>query len=150
MKDTMEQFYSDLAVANKTEKEVAEIIKKRFSLENVEFNNDYRFDFKGNDGKKEYSFEVKEDFTCMKTGNIGIEYSCRGRKSGIFRTEADFYIIKAHKKGGFDLVLITVNVLKDMIANKEYFKKVQGGSKESKSFNFLFKKENIFKKGYML
>ncbi len=149
--DTKEQFFADLELAKKTEREISEIIVKRFGLSQVKFNNDYRFDFEGIDKEKKiYSFEIKEDFTCSRTGNIGIEYSCRGRKSGIERTLADFYVIKAHKENGYDIVLISVSTLKSMIKEKKYIRTVQGGSKESKSFNYLFKKHDLFKNGWMM
>jgi len=39
------------------------------------------------------SIEVKRDFRSLETGNVFIEYSSRGKASGISKTEADFYCI---------------------------------------------------------
>lgn len=35
--------------------------------------------------------EVKTDFKALKTGNVFVEYECRGRPSGLCTTEADYY-----------------------------------------------------------
>ena len=37
--------------------------------------------------------EVKRDFIVSSTGNIAIEYECRGQKSGIAKTEAMWWAI---------------------------------------------------------
>jgi hypothetical protein len=37
--------------------------------------------------------EVKRDFMAQKTGNVFIEYSSRGKASGISTTEAEYYCI---------------------------------------------------------
>lgn len=150
MADTKEQFYSDLSIAKKTELEVAELLKVKFGLSEIKMNNDYKYDFVGLQKGKEFSFEVKEDFTCAQTGNIGIEYSCRGRDSGIARSKADFYVIKAHLKSGFEIILIPSKTLKELISNNKFFRTVQGGSRESKSFNYLFKREVLEKAGKII
>lgn len=36
--------------------------------------------------------EVKTDFIAHTTGNIAIEYECRGRPSGIATTESEYYV----------------------------------------------------------
>lgn len=41
--------------------------------------------------------EVKEDFYCAKSGNVAIEYRCRNKASGIRKTEAKVWLIKAHQ-----------------------------------------------------
>ncbi len=68
-------------------------------LSEVEFNNDFKYDLKiGQLGEKHLAnilenkkIEVKTDFQAMKTGNIFVEYSSRGFKSGIATTQADYY-----------------------------------------------------------
>lgn len=35
--------------------------------------------------------EVKRDFKAMKTGNVFVEYSSRGKPSGLATTNADYY-----------------------------------------------------------
>lgn len=40
-------------------------------------------------GKKKV--EVKRDFKAFDTGNVAVEYWCRGKRSGICKTEADWY-----------------------------------------------------------
>ena len=68
-------------------------------LSEVEFNNDFKYDLKiGQLGEKHLAnilenkkIEVKTAFQAMKTGNIFVEYSSRGFKSGIATTQADYY-----------------------------------------------------------
>jgi hypothetical protein len=36
--------------------------------------------------------EVKSDYIATRTGNIAIEYKCNGKKSGIYSSEADYYL----------------------------------------------------------
>jgi len=36
--------------------------------------------------------EVKTDFKALRTGNIFLEYESRGKKSGILKSKADFYV----------------------------------------------------------
>jgi hypothetical protein len=41
--------------------------------------------------------EVKRDFKCYMTGNVAIEYRCRGDASGISSTKADWWAIFLEK-----------------------------------------------------
>jgi len=89
---------------------------------------------------------VKEDFIGERTGNVGLEYSCRGKSSGIETSEADFYIYKLHTRNhGIQYVQHKTSELKNKIKNVEYFTTVNGGDPDSNSLNYLFK-YNIFVK----
>jgi hypothetical protein len=70
--------------------------KKGYSLFSGD-ENDNRFDLKVKKDNKEYKVEVKQDFTCFNTNNVGIEYSCRGKDSGIMVSKADMLIMKIHQ-----------------------------------------------------
>ncbi len=67
----------------------------------MEFNNDFKYDLKvGQVAEKHLSdilsnkkIEVKNDLQANKTGNIFIEYESRNKKSGIAKSEADYYCI---------------------------------------------------------
>ena len=57
--------------------------------------------------------EVKNDSAISdKTGNVYIEYECRGKKSGLSTTEADYYAIKL---SGERAIIIGVDELKSKI-----------------------------------
>lgn len=65
----------------------------------MNFNSDFKFDLhvgQVHEEKlarilKEKKIEVKTDFIAHKTGNIAVEYMCRGKPSGIATTQADYY-----------------------------------------------------------
>lgn len=65
----------------------------------MEYCSDFRYDLKvGNIKEEELAdifsnkkVEVKYDQLSLKTGNIFVEYESRGKKSGLARTEAEYY-----------------------------------------------------------
>ena len=67
----------------------------------VKFNNDFRHDLEvGQLGEKlladileNRTIEVKKDLKAMKTGNVFIEYSSRGKRSGLSTSEADYWAL---------------------------------------------------------
>ena len=135
-------FRKDLPIAQNTEHEIALLLTNLYGAEILEFSHDNRYDIlakmPANIGT--FSFEVKEDFTCEKTGNIGLEFECRGKPSGIAVSQADFYIYKMHTPtNGIQIILISTNKLKRMIRENKYFRIVNGGDKDSNSMNYLFK-----------
>jgi len=136
-------FKEDLPVAQETEKEVAEVLIRQYNAEILGFNDDYKYDILARIKGKEFKIEVKEDFMCGDTGNAAVEFSCRGKPSGIQTTEADYYIYKMHKEDGIKYTIHKVEAIKKMIDNGLFFRIVNGGDKDSNSLNYLFK-YNIF------
>ena len=132
-------FKKDLPVAKQTEKEVAEILKKNYKAVILGFNDDNKYDILTEIEDEEKTFEVKEDFLCEFTGNVGLEFECRGKISGIQTSKADYYLYKLHTKNGIQYVVQDTSALKEKIKNKEYFRIVNGGDKGSNSMNYLFK-----------
>lgn len=65
----------------------------------MEYNNDFRYDLKVGqvaetllaDLLENKKIEVKRDLIALETGNIYIEYESRGKRSGIAKSEADYY-----------------------------------------------------------
>lgn len=141
-------FRKDLPIARKTEQEVAGILEKAYGLKIHTANNkDNRYDILGENklGSK-FTFEVKEDFTCERTGNVGLEFECRGKPSGIAVSQAEFYIYKLHTpKDGIEFYLFNTNFLKRMVEEERYFRIVNGGDEGSNSMNYLFKLD-VFRK----
>lgn len=138
-------FKEDLAKANKTEEELGLLMCETFGLKILEYNNDNRYDIKFRlPNGTSMTTEVKEDFTCARTGNIGLEYSCRGKDSGIVTSKADTYLYKAHQRDGSAVnLLMTTKRLKQLVQDKRYFRTVNGGDPGSNSLNYLFKYEVI-------
>jgi hypothetical protein len=144
-------FRKDLPIAKATEREVAGLLALRYDFTIVHFEDTSRYDFLLKIREREIKVEVKEDFTCEKTGNVGLEYACRGKPSGIAVSEADFYIYKLHTKDfGIQYILHPVHLLKRMIAEKQYFRIVNGGDKGSNSMNYLFKYKIFVEAGRIL
>lgn len=135
-------FKKDLNVSNKTEYNIVALLKRLYPdcIKSIHINCDYRYDLlivTNND--KKIRIEVKEDFMCKKTGNVAVEFMCRGRISGISKTEADLYLYKIHEPDG-TIGIYTINVkwLRDIIALGKYDRMVVGGDEGSCTKNYLF------------
>ena len=136
-------FEKDRIIAEKTEHEIAQIIRTRYNAIILSFCNNNQYDIKARINSKEWTFEVKEDFTCERTGNVGLEFSSWNRPAGIAVSKADFYVYKIHTNKGIRIFIFKTSVIKSMIARKEYFRIVNGGDKGSNSMNYLFE-YNVF------
>lgn len=140
-------FNEDLPVAIKTEEEVGELLKELYDAKIIKFCNTNKYDILAEIKEKEYSFEIKEDFMSWKTGNVALEFECRGKPSGIQISEASFYIYKIHEKNEIHFYLFKTSILKKMVKEQKYFRVVNGGDKGSNSMNYLFKHETFIKYG---
>lgn len=146
-------FKQDHLIAVKTELEVADLLKRsnKFKIKSIKTNNDNRWDLEVHlfDGDV-ITVEVKEDFTCSKTGNVGLEFECRGRPSGVAVSKADVYLYKLHEPSGdISFYIIPTDDLKQLIEAKKFHRIVTGGDPGSGSRNYLFKLD-VFKKAAQL
>jgi serine protease inhibitor len=135
-------FKKDYQIAAKTEQKVADLILKanKGKIKKIVHNDDNRYDLQifMTNGTT-VTVEIKEDFSCQKTGNVGLEYESRGRASGISVSEADLYMYRIHEpNGSVSIYTIETKVLKEMIRNKKYHRTVVGGDPGSESKNYLF------------
>ncbi len=94
--------------------------------------NDYRYDFLTKDGIKH---EVKADLRGNETGNIYIEFQYKGRKSGIAKTESEYWWIFLTEKTYYKFK--TIHIL-EAIKDKKYFKIATCGTQTK---GYLFKKD---------
>ena len=135
-------FNLDLPIAQKTQQQVTKfLLDKYHNLEFVEDCDNADFDLKF---AWYFTAEVKEDFACGETGNVCVEYSCRGKDSGIARTKADYFIYKLHESDGIkSLYWIKTKKLKKMIKDGMYYMRVNGGDKGSNSKCYLFSLSTI-------
>lgn len=92
----MKEFYEDKKREESSIKDAIRLMEKD-GFNYVKSNNDIKYDLEFNKDGKSYFVEVKQDFSCFRTGNIGVEYSCRGKISGILASKSDFYIYKIHQ-----------------------------------------------------
>lgn len=140
-------YKKDFPVAEHTEIEIATLIKRMFKATILEIGETSAYDIKARINDRIYTFEVKEDFTCEKTGNVGVEFSCRGEPSGIDVSKADFYIYKIHtKEHGIKFFIMWTKILRKMILNHWYFRIVNGGDPGSDSMNYLFRYDTFIRK----
>jgi len=133
-------FEKNSITARETEKEIADMLLSHYGWKTIHFNDDNKYDLLVIKNKKKVKIEIKEDFTCERTGNVGLEFHSRGKPSGISTSEAHAYLFKVHTKdGGIVYLLTRTEVLKKMIENHEYHRVIVGGDKGSDSKNYLFK-----------
>lgn len=85
-------------------------------------------------------YECKYDQMSDKTGNIFIEYEQSNKPSGICTTTADVYVIGNKRKTLF----ILVDKLKQMISNREYFKRYVSTRKCGYLFNISTIERNSY------
>lgn len=141
-------FRKDFKVARKTERQIADyLVTKGYEFIDECDNADYDIRMKTDLGNI-ITIEIKEDFTCRKTGNIGLEYHCRGKPSGISVSKADIYLYKVHEPNGEkNMYAIKTSNLKKMIENELYHRIVNGGDPGSNSMNYLFRL-NVIKENF--
>lgn len=93
----MKDFYDDLEREKSSIEDVIKIYQnKSWKFVNQCNNNEYDILFQNPEGVKK-KIEVKQDFSCFRTGNVGVEYHCRGKESGIFTSKSDIYVYKLHQ-----------------------------------------------------
>ncbi len=111
-------------------------------VSNTWINHDRRFDVcvEYEDGCR-HLWEVKHDTVHSRTRNIGVEYECKGRPSGIETTEAHSWVFRLDDSEWW---MIGVIRLKRLIAEEKYFRKAPGGEKENPTMMYLFK-EGVLK-----
>lgn len=134
-------FKNDLEDGANAEDECIYIFAKKMNLSLAHFkkNNNYAYDFEiiplG------ITIEVKHDLIAVKTGNIAIEYECRGNASGLYTSLAHYWVYKIDQQ----FYMIELQKLKKLVADKKnIFRKVIGGDKGSKTKMWLIK-TTVFK-----
>lgn len=114
--------------------------------------------FKEYDGIVEFedggrqTFEMKEDKSCRRTGNICIEYFGRSGKSGISATTANYWLELIHSnKNKSDLILTLTRTAKlkrfideaiKRIKTLNWFRAITGGDNNS-AYSYLIKEEKF-------
>lgn len=87
-------FKKDLLLGNEGEDVLRDFLNSK-GCKPISKNDDKRYDLKMLKKGVETTYEIKTDFKCaplFDTGNIFIEFECRGKESGIMVTEADWFV----------------------------------------------------------
>ena len=139
------QFENDLIIGNKFEIIAQERIIKYYEnkLKVIETCNDFRYDFKLSNN---LTYEVKYERSSLKTNKVFMEYIAFQKPSGIDRTQADYYIfVLPINDNGNQFVLISVDVIKQLINEKVYTRKHTDKYKSG----YIFSKSIIIQKGIL-
>lgn len=125
-------FYKDLADGQKGEVAVKHFGETVLDLQFIKYNDTSAFDILFEDDERNVvTFEVKTDLFEKNlneggTGNMAIEYKCRGKRSGIRKTKAMYFVYYFPNIDDKQLWLISVDDLKSLL--KEHrFKRVSAG-----------------------
>ena len=129
-------FDKDLEDGKLAEKEVAQRLMSRLNLaaEDIEHSS-----LKGYDLKiisKGWTFEVKNDLMAERTGNVAIEFECRGKPTALAATTAEFWV---YKFAGSFYAFRTEVLKKKLLEEKQFFREVVGGDAGSNTKMFLVK-----------
>jgi hypothetical protein len=129
-------FVQDFQDGRQAEEEVLGKLKAYFRLapEDIELCDNKDFDLRLRTNG--LTFEVKNDLKAYQTGNVAIEYECRGKASGLATTKADFWVYKF--SGAFWLAS-TKQLRTKLFSEKSYWKEVTGGDPGSFTKMFLVK-----------
>jgi hypothetical protein len=122
----------------------------------MKHNSDFRYDLEiGKDMEGRLAeilghkrIEVKTDFIAHRTGNLAIEYECRGKPSGISVTDADYYAYCLPLAPLKNIILLMDVVSLKEISRLHYAQnkiKCMGDSNLSKSV--LIPIQNLFSNG---
>jgi len=140
-------FKDDVKVGESGEEYIKNFLKNK-GYKFISENKDYRYDLLMSFNDVKITYEVKTDvFVSPKkdTGNLVVEFECRGKPSGLSVTEADYYVYYMPKLK--EIWNIKINDLKALIQDND-FRKVSGGDVGSETKMYLIKREvykNYFK-----
>ena len=117
MKD--EDFKKTLAFGNLYEEELKMLIPHKECIQSIKGEYDLILD--------KTKYEVKADRFMFKTDNVLIEYESNKKASGISITEADYYAIFEIDNDKYELYLVPVLEIKQLISEKMYKRKISCG-----------------------
>ena len=89
--------------------------------------------------------EAKRDFIVSNTGNVAIEYECRGKPSGIAKTKAAWWaiLLNGNKYNGEVIVLIRTERLKEIARKYRDTERDVSGGDDGKAKMILLPVEEL-------
>ena len=144
-------FRKDLSLGQDGEADIVEHLEA-MGLEYISSNNDNKYDvIMSNKLNEEVKYEIKTDVYCTPrydTGNIFVEYECRGKASGIRVTEAKWFV--TYFKNLDEIWYIETEKMIEIIENAEnrangsVKAKSMAGDRGSNTKGFLVKRDEFF------
>jgi uncharacterized protein YuzE len=136
-------FKKDLTLGNEGEKLIINFLQNR-GCKYIDSNYDNKWDVKMVVKGKETTYEIKTDVKCaplFDTGNLFIEYSSRGKLSGIAITQADWFVnyFPFLNEAWF----IKSNKLKKLIKDNEFPTFKDAGDINSSTHGYLINREKF-------
>jgi len=107
--------FSECLAKGKTGEQLWAQILKNIGAEDIEFNDDGRYDISCLLNGKTVTYEVKTDFNTIRTQNVAVEFSSRGRKSGIITSNAKYWVYLIDRA----FYLIDAQKLKKYVLNRD-------------------------------
>ena len=107
----------------------------------LEKNYDYRYDLKMLYNGRVIKYEIKTDIYSRNTGNIIIEFEYKGRKSGVLKTEADYFVTYFFHQG--EIWNISTEKLKLMINYLKPHVYEKAGDLRSNTKLYKFRKKDV-------
>ena len=125
-------FDKDLKDGKKGEQVIRHLVESVMGLKYIKDNDTNAFDllFQGN-GEDPTTFEVKtdlweQDWGKGGSGNMAIEYKCRGKPSGISVTKATYFVYYLVNVSDKQIWIIEVDKLRDLILSEKFPSKTVG------------------------
>ena len=138
------KFKRDLERGHRAEDKAVELLKSEYpSIRAIYKSNDQVFKSYDLIDDTGYTFEVKGEIKSKETGNIVIEWECRGKPSGITSTKADEWFHMYYLEGNWVYTRCSVTDLRYYIAWKQP-KSIRGGD-ENESQMYLIEARKFSK-----
>ncbi len=135
-------FEKDIVTGEKGEEFIKEVLIKR-GMVFKKYNKDKRFDLEMEYKGESITYEIKTDVYKRDTGNIFIEFECRGVPSGIEVTEADFFVTFFPRLG--EIWNIKTSELKKIISENKLKTTSFSGDEGSNTKGYLINKKQYRK-----
>ena len=136
-------FKEDLVLGNEGEQALVDFLVTK-GLTYVDSNYNNKYDVKMLKNNKEVTYEVKTDVKCaplFDTGNIFIEYTSRGKDSGVIVTKADWFVTYFLFLN--ELWFIKSDTLKWLIENNDFPVFYNAGDIGSETHGYLIKRKDF-------
>lgn len=136
-------FKKDLVLGQDGEVVIREFLESK-GLTFVDSNHDNKYDIKLLKNNVPVTYEIKTDVICnptFDTGNLFVEFRCRGKESGISVTEADWFVNYFPFLN--EIWFIKSDNLKELINNNNFHVIKNAGDRYSETHGYLINRKKF-------